>query len=107
MSRFRNAVTGQELLEMGDVVEAKCLDCGKPYGEFGLDMVLSDEQWLMLHPEKDGLLCACCIVRRAERLLGATIVRATIEGLQPLSTRRVNLKIRETRPAQFYYVDDE
>lgn len=62
-------------------LEAKCLDCGKPYDDFGLDMVLPDEQWMMIHLEKDGLLCACCIVKRASKLPNAIIVKATIEGV--------------------------
>jgi len=60
-------------------LKAECLDCGKPYSEFGLDMLLPDEQWLMIHPEKDGLLCASCIVKRASKLPAAIVVKATIE----------------------------
>jgi hypothetical protein len=57
----------------------KCLDCGTPYSEFGLDLVLSDKQWLMIHPEGlHGILCANCIVKRAEKLKGATVVFASI-----------------------------
>ncbi len=62
-------------------LKPECLDCGKPYGEFGLDMVLSDYQWQIIHPEKDGLLCANCIVKRASKLPAAIIVRAIIEGV--------------------------
>ena len=55
-----------------------CLDCSLPYEEFGLDMTLPDNQWLMIHPEENGLLCANCIVKRAEKLQGSIAVRAKI-----------------------------
>ena len=55
-----------------------CVDCGKPYEDFGLDMVLPDDQWLMVYPEKDGLLCASCIVKRAAKITDAISVRAVI-----------------------------
>ena len=59
---------------------AKCLDCSLPYIDFGLDMVLPDEQWLMIHPEGlHGILCANCMVKRAEKLTDATVVLANIE----------------------------
>ncbi len=57
----------------------KCLDCGLPYEELGLDLVLPDEQWLLIHPEGlHGILCANCIVKRTEKLKGATVVFASI-----------------------------
>ncbi len=60
----------------------KCKDCDLPYGEFGLDTTLPDEQWLLIHPEGfGGLLCANCIARRAEKLKGAIAIRATVEGV--------------------------
>jgi hypothetical protein len=58
-----------------EIVVAKCDDCGKPYKKFKLDTMLSDEQWLMVHPEKNGLLCASCMVKRAERLPGVILAR--------------------------------
>ncbi len=58
----------------------RCLDCGIPYSKLGLDLVLPDEQWLMIHPEGEGgILCANCIVKRAEKIEGATVVLAKIE----------------------------
>ena len=58
----------------------KCLDCGTPYEELGLDLVLPDEQWLMIHPEgMGGILCASCIMKRAEKLEGSTVVLAEID----------------------------
>jgi hypothetical protein len=53
---------------------AECLDCGKPYEEFGLDVWLRDDEWEIIHPEKDGLLCANCIVKRASRIPGIIVV---------------------------------
>ena len=58
----------------------ECLDCGTPYVELGLDLVLPDEQWLMIHPEGlHDILCASCMMIRAERLDGATVVIAKID----------------------------
>jgi len=59
-------------------MRAACLDCGKPYSEFALDVVLPDEQWVLIHPEVNGLLCACCIVDRAAKVPGAITIRAEI-----------------------------
>lgn len=56
----------------------QCMDCQKPYEEFGLDTTLPDEQWATIHPGRDGLLCANCIVARAAKLPHAYAVRATI-----------------------------
>lgn len=56
-----------------------CEDCGLPYQDFPLDLTLSDEQWLLIHPTGvGGLLCAQCIVTRAATLKGAVAVRARI-----------------------------
>ncbi len=58
----------------------RCEDCGTPYKDLGLDMVLPDELWLMIHPEgMGGILCASCIVKRAEELEGTTVVLAEID----------------------------
>ena len=59
--------------------KCECIDCGLPYSEFGLDMTLPNEQWLMIHPEGDGILCANCMVKRAAKLEGSIAVRAKIE----------------------------
>lgn len=59
--------------------EAKCLDCGLPYEEFPMDMLLPRAQWLEIHPSEHGLLCAACIVKRAAKVSGATVVHAVIE----------------------------
>ena len=63
----------------------ECLDCHLSYEEFGLDMTLPDNQWLMIHPEGNGLLCANCIVKRAEKLQGTIAVRAEIELAKELA----------------------
>ncbi len=49
---------------------AKCYDCGLPYEEFGVDLVLPDQQWKIISPdgEGNGLLCANCIAKRVEKL---------------------------------------
>ena len=47
-----------------------CYDCGLPYREMGLDLILPDQQWKYLFPEESGLLCANCICQRATRHRG-------------------------------------
>jgi hypothetical protein len=48
------------------------MDCGVPYDEcMALDMTLPRAQWLMIHPEDGGKLCANCMIRRARKLPGA------------------------------------
>ncbi len=53
-----------------------CDDCALPYAEFPLDLVLPDEQWEAIHPAEAGVLCAQCIVRRASKVPGVTVVHA-------------------------------
>lgn len=60
-------------------LKCECLDCNLPYEEFGLDMTLPMKQWVMIHPEKYGMLCANCTVKRAEKIDGAIAIRAEIE----------------------------
>lgn len=58
---------------------AKCHDCGTLYGHSDwIDTILSNEQWGMIFPERDGLLCANCIVKRASRLTNVISVKMTI-----------------------------
>ena len=58
----------------------RCLDCGTPYSELGLDLMLPDDQWLLIHPDgMGGILCASCIVKRAEKLTNGTVVLAEID----------------------------
>jgi len=59
--------------------DAKCLDCGLDYSEFPMDVLLPRAQWLAIHPDEHGLLCAACIVRRCAKLPNATCVHAIVE----------------------------
>ncbi len=47
-----------------------CLDCGLDYANFLIDVVLPRDQWLLIHPDEHGLLCAGCIVKRAAKIPG-------------------------------------
>lgn len=67
--------------------DAKCLDCGLDYDDFGMDLLLPRHQWLEIHPDEGGLLCALCIVRRASKLTGAVAMHGVI-GIVP--TRRMD-----------------
>ncbi len=52
----------------------ECNGCGKPYAEFGCDLVLPDQQWAEIaRPEE--ILCANCICQRLASA-GATAVLA-------------------------------
>ena len=53
-----------------------CADCGAPEGE--VDTVLTRAQWLLIYPEEGGILCASCIVKRAEKLPHVICVNARI-----------------------------
>jgi hypothetical protein len=58
---------------------AACGDCGLPYEQFPLDVVLPDADWLAIHPEGDGgLLCAGCIARRAAALPTTIVLYARL-----------------------------
>lgn len=58
-----------------------CLECGKLYRDFPLDVVLPDEQWVRVsrRPRGDGFLCAGCIVERAAKLPGVTMAKMVLE----------------------------
>ena len=56
-----------------------CMDCGKPYGTFPLDMTIPDGQWREIHESEGGILCANCMVARLANLPGAIAVRARLE----------------------------
>jgi len=60
-----------------DVVS--CHDCGIPYSELGLDMVLPDQQWRKIAPGC-GVLCPNCICKRAAKING-TVVLAWIDQI--------------------------
>ena len=59
----------------------KCEDCGLPYSEFPLDVVLSDAQWSAMTGKHDGsgILCASCIVARGAKLPGITVAKLVFE----------------------------
>ena len=61
------------------VARPGCLDCGLRYEDFGLDVILPRPQWLTIHPNEHGLLCARCIVARAAKVPGATCCHLIIE----------------------------
>lgn len=54
-------------------VTAKCADCGLPYLQFGMDLILPDQQWKQIAPE-GGLLCPTCICRRAAKFEGTAVL---------------------------------
>lgn len=59
---------------------ADCRDCGKPYELFPLDLLLPRSQWLDIHPEDGGVLCANCMIERIrDAVKGATAVHAVVE----------------------------
>lgn len=61
------------------VVVLRCLDCALPYSEFPLDVNLPRSQWLLICPDDRGVLCAACIVKRAARVPGCTVVHMVLE----------------------------
>ncbi len=60
-------------------IEIHCKDCGKLYEQFGLDLILPDQQWKMICQE-DIILCANCICKRA-RHIGGTVLLAWIDQI--------------------------
>lgn len=60
-------------------LEPVCMDCGKPYEEFGLDTYVNDSDWEKIHPDRDGLLCANCIVNRAAKIMGVIVIRMELD----------------------------
>jgi hypothetical protein len=60
---------------------AVCLDCGLPYEDFPLDVLMPRPQWLAIHPDESGLLCVACMVRRVSKLRGVTCCRMVFEIL--------------------------
>lgn len=64
---------------IGRASHVGCMDCGFPYSEFGIDLVMPRAQWMEIHPQEDGVLCANCMMQRASKVKGATCVHAIIE----------------------------
>lgn len=68
---------------------AACLDCGLPYEQFLIDVLLPRSQWLIIHPDEHGVLCARCIVRRvADKIAGAVACRMVVEVAPRVMTTR-------------------
>ncbi len=63
-------------------MDAKCLDCGLDYADFGIDVLLPRHQWLLIHPDDGGLLCARCIALRAAQVPKAVALHVVI-GIAP------------------------
>lgn len=56
-----------------------CLDCGCDYAAtMALSLLIPRDQWLLIHPEDGGVLCANCMLRRAEKLPGAINITGRI-----------------------------
>lgn len=68
--------SNQESSEM-NLPPLACLDCGMPYSEFPLDVVLPNDQWEIISGRKNGsgFLCAACIVERASKIKGVTVAK--------------------------------
>lgn len=58
---------------------AKCMDCGKDYKDFGLDVYMNDFDWSKINPNKNGLLCANCIIKRAAKLAGVIVIKMELD----------------------------
>lgn len=57
----------------------KCLDCNKDYdSEMSLDLVIPRDQWLLIHPDDGGVLCANCLISRASKLKNVINLTALI-----------------------------
>lgn len=54
-----------------------CLDCGGPNTQ-RMSMIFAREDWLKIHPKDAGVLCANCIIRRAEKLPDIFCVQARL-----------------------------
>lgn len=71
-----------------------CEDCGLPYRDFPLDVVLPDEHWELIHPSgTGGVLCAACIVSRAAQVPGVTVIHASLNSGTELTAYQVRAGI--------------
>jgi len=57
----------------------RCMDCGLPYSEFPLDVVVEDGVWTKLVGHPGGVLCAQCLVTRGAELPGVTVAKLVFE----------------------------
>lgn len=101
---------GSEPAASGDAegrTEAKCEDCGRPYGdEHGFpDLIIEKAAWQAISPTGDdgGLLCPSCICRRLHEA-GITTGGAFMSGPIESVSRFVmnNTRSMENRRAQMY-----
>lgn len=72
--------------------KAECIDCGIGYKKLGLDLVLPNQQWKVICPE-NGILCANCICKRAEKNKSSTVIMAWIDRItyeKDIKKRRKN-----------------
>lgn len=53
------------------------MDCGAKHGTFR-EMLLPRSQWLMINPADAGMLCANCMLQRADKLPGQVGVVALL-----------------------------
>lgn len=58
------------------ILSVVCMDCQKPSAP--MDFVIPRIQWLLIHPEDDGYLCANCMVLRANKLPGVINITGVI-----------------------------
>lgn len=66
-------------VEVNNNNSANCLDCGKPYSEFGVDLVFNSSDWFKIHPRENGLLCANCIANRVDLIEGIVCIKASLK----------------------------
>lgn len=59
--------------------KAKCYYCRRPYEKFGVDFVFTAEQWKLVHPEIDGVVCGSCIAKRVATLEGVVRIKSVLE----------------------------
>ena len=60
-------------------LKANCIDCKKPYYEFGMDVSMAYNDWIKINPNVHGLLCANCIVKRASKVDGVITVALRLD----------------------------
>lgn len=56
-------------------IVVSCSDCGIPYSQMGVDLVLPNQVWAFLVPD-DGILCANCICLRLSKRGETTCLQA-------------------------------
>lgn len=74
-------VETSQSIEQSEVVSnpAFCLDCNKSYSTFGLDIIFERSEWLKIHPDENGVICANCIAVRAGKLKDVICIKAILD----------------------------